>query len=264
MLKIIALTLLLSGIGLADPSVDVVTQGEDAYLVSGRFLLTDAVSDSASTAAKAASCIGCKWHLQKICPDPANSPQHFGYNCSKPETYTCAGGASRYQIWFLDSGLWKPGDWQLRGTSCIGPKGPKPITQLQTEVLDTAVGYLPDLKLQLRPKVNSLVNLPTKVLVKSPNVFRFEVVVAGVLVQVNATASYRYEFQDGNTITTINREINHVYRSRGKYPIKVTAIWQATWQTPLHGNNPVPGDQLTQQQIIDADVIAARGRLVKR
>lgn len=264
MLKLLVFTMLLTFVGLTEPSVDVVTQGEDGYLISGRFLITDSVTGSSSTAAKAASCIGCKWHLQKICPDPINSPQHLGYNCSKPETYSCAGSANRYQVWFLDAGLWRPGDWQLRGTSCVGPQGPKPITQLQTEVLDTAIGYLPELKLQLRPKANSLVNLPTKINVKSPNIFKFEVMVAGVAVQVNATATYRYEFQDGNLVTTTNREVNHVYRSRGKYPIKVTAIWQATWQTPLHGNNPVPGDQLTQQQVINADVLAARGRLVKR
>lgn len=262
MVKQFILSIALGITGLSAPEVEVIAGNDDAYQISGRYLLTQDAIGAPTVAKKAATCIGCKWHLQRICPDE-NVANHLGYDCTKPASYSCASG-SRYQIWFLDEGLWRPGDWQLRGSSCIGPRGPTAITQLHQEVTDSAVGFLPELIVKLQPKTNSLVNLPTKVKVKSANQFKFNVEVAGIPVEVTATASYRYEFRDGHQVTTSAREINHVYRNRGEYPIKVTAIWLATWSTALHGTNPVAGNDLTQSKTIATSVLAARGRLIKR
>jgi hypothetical protein len=264
MIKSLITTLVLLGIGLSDPSVEVITQNEDSYQVSGRLWLTSEAALAGDTVRKAASCVNCRWQLQQICPDPSNQPMHVGFDCTKPTSYSCSSGATRYQVWFLDAGLWRPSDWELRGTSCIGPTGPKSILNVQEEIIDTASGFLPDLTFKVRPASKSLVNLPTQVKVTSPNTFSFQTTVAGVAVLVTATASYRYDFQDGSSSTTAATEVNHIYRTRGSYPIKVTASWQATWRTTLHGSNPVSGAQLTQVRSKLAEVVAARGRLVKR
>ena len=264
MIKILITTLVLSGIGLADPSVEVITQDENSYQVTGRLWLSSEAALAGDTVRKAASCVNCRWHLQSICPDPSNQPVHLGFDCTKPASYSCSSGATRYQVWFLDTGLWRPSDWELRGTSCIGPAGPKSILKVQEEILDSATGFLPELILKVRPASKSLVNLPTQVKVTSPNTFSYETTVAGVVVLVTATATYRYDFQDGNSTTTTATEVNHVYRTRANYPIKVTASWQATWRTTMHGSNPVAGAQLTQVKSKLAEVVAARGRLIKR
>lgn len=264
MIKILITTMLLSGIGLADPSVEVITQDENSYQVTGRLWFSSEAALAGETVRKAASCVNCRWQLQEICPDPSNQLVHVGFDCTKPASYSCSNGATRYQVWFLDAGLWRPSDWELRGNSCIGPTGPKSILSVQDEILDTATGFLPELTFRVRPANKSLVNLPTQVKVTSPNTFSFQTTVAGVSVLVTATATYRYDFQDGNSTTSAATEVNHIYRTRGNYPIKVTASWQATWRTTLHGSNPVAGSQLTQVKSKLAEVVAARGRLIKR
>lgn len=264
MINPLALVFLSLIIGLADPDVEVISSSENSYQITGRFWLTEQTSTADGVARKAAVCVNCKWHLQQVCADPITQQVDAGFDCTNSASYRCSGGGRRYQVWFLDAGLWRPSDWQLRGTSCIGSAGPKPIRDVQQEIIDSAVGYLPELKFNLKPSNNSLVNLPTKVKVTSPSKFSFQTVVAGVAVQVTATATYRYLFQDGTTISTTATEVSHVYRKRGNYPIAVIASWQAIWSTPLHGSNPVAGSDLTQQKTKVASVVAARGRLIKR
>lgn len=264
MLKPLLFILALSIIPLSNPEVEVITQDGDSYLVTGRFFISDQSSENSSTAKKAASCVGCQWHLQPICPDPINQPTHLGFDCTDSGSYLCSDNGKRFQVWFLDEGLWRPGDWQLRGSICIGPSGPKAIRELQTEVVQTAVGQLPEIRFDLQPKTNSLVNLPTKVKVKSPNQYQFEVIVAGVTVLVTATATYRYEYANLFSITTTSRDSVYSFRSKGNHPVKVTAYWQAIWSTTAHGTNPVSSPDLTQTLSRTARVLAARGRLIRR
>lgn len=264
MIKTLLFFLALSITPLSNPEVEVITQEGDSYLVTGRFFITDQSSDISSNAKKAASCVGCKWHLQPICPDPINQPTHAGFDCTDSGSYSCSGNRNRFQIWFLDEGLWRPGDWQLRGSICLGPSGPTPIRELQTEVVQSAVGQLPELKFDLQPKSNSLINLPTKVKVKSANQYQFEVIVAGISVLVTATATYRYEYGDLFSITTTSRDSAYSFRSKGNHLVKVTAYWQAIWSTTAHGTNPVSGADLTQTLSKTATVLAARGRLIRR
>ena len=256
--------ILLSGISFSSSEVEVISNSDDSYQVSGRFWLSNSEQSDGQVARKAATCVNCKWHLQQICADPINQLSSAGFNCSQPNSYACSGNAKRYQVWFLDAGLWRPSDWELRGTTCIGPTGPSAITNVENQILDTSIGYLPELKIQIQPETRSLVNLPTKIKVLSPNTFSFQTVVAGISVLVSATAIYRYEFANGNYVTSSAKQMNYVYRNRGIYPIKVTASWQATWQTALHGNNAVNGSNLTQTKISPVNVIAARGRLIRR
>ena len=263
-MKILAIYLLAISVGIPHTEVEVITEAEDSYLVTGRFFVTDQSNEAASVARKAASCIGCKWHLQKICPNPSVQENHAGFNCSDTSSYACSANGSRYQVWFLDEGLWRPGDWQLRGNICIGPSGPTPIREVQTEVIESALGKLPALKFDLQPSTKSLVNLPTRAQVKSANQYQFETVVGGVSVQVTATATYRYEFGNFYSITTANRSSAYSFRSDGIQDVKVTAIWSANWSTANHGTNSVSGSPLTQSLTKQAFVLAARGRLVRR
>lgn len=249
----------------ATPEVEVITKSEDSYQVTGRMFLTHDFVGESGTARTAASCIGCKWHLQPICPDPINRQIDGEFDCTRPAGFACSNSnQNRFQVWFLAEGLWRPSDWRRTGTVCLGPAGPKSIQQLQQEVTQTAIGVLPKLSAVLRPKQNSLVNLPTKVSVKSPKTFTFSTQVAGIAVTVSATATYRYVFADGNSYLTTAQEVSNIYKQRGSYPIQVTAIWQATWSSNLHGSNPVATADLTQTVTLPAVVLAARGRLISR
>jgi len=264
MLKLLTLTLLFVLVPQADPQVEVVTKTDDSYQVSGRLFLDNQYSGSSATIKTAASCIGCKWHLQLICADPITNQTDGGYDCTKPASYSCSSTAKRYRVWFLGEGLWRPSDWQQTGTTCIGPAGPKPVVNLQTELAQTATGYLPELKFELKPKAKSLVNLPTKANVKSANSYTFVTEVAGIQVTVTATASYRYNFGDGYSVVSPARSISHIYRVRGDKPVTVTATWQAIWSSSLHGSNPVGGAALSQTKQLTANVLAARGSLINR
>jgi hypothetical protein len=264
MLRIFTLALIVTFVPHADPQVEVVTKTDDSYQVSGRLFFDNQYTGSSATVKAAASCIGCKWHLQLICADPFKTQIDGNYDCTKPASYSCSSAAKRYRVWFLGEGLWRPSDWQQTGTTCLGPAGPKPIVNLQTELTQTATGYLPELKVELKPKTNSLVNLPTKVIVRSANTYTFTTEVSGIQVTVTATAAYRYTFGDGYSVISPARSISHIYRNRGDKLVNVTATWQAAWSSALHGTNPVSGAALTQTKQLTASVLAARGRLINR
>ena len=258
-------SLLLAVLPNADSQIEVVSKEENSYQVSGRLFLDHQFVGEATTPKTAASCINCKWHLQLICPNPLLDPSDLNYDCTEPKSYSCSSvNQQRYRVWFLGQGLWRPSDWRVTGTVCLGPSGPRAVTKMQTELVETANGNLPELKIQIQPKHNSLVNLPTRALVKSPNTFQFATEVSGVMVTVTATAIYRYTFGDGFTISTPAKSISHVYRARGSRPIEVSATWHATWFSNLHGTNAVGGAALIQSKTAVANVVAVRGRLVKR
>jgi hypothetical protein len=258
-------TLMLVVLPNSDPQIEVVTKSDQSYEVSGRLFLDHQFSGDATTAKTAASCINCKWHLQLICPDLLTDSADANFNCAEPISYSCnTANQQRYRVWFLGPGLWRPSDWEVTGTVCLGPSGPRQLTSIQTELVETATGELPALKIQLQPKSNSLVNLPTRAVVKSPNSFQFTTEISGVVVTVTATAIYRYSFGDGFTTSTPAKSISHIYRARGSRPVEVTATWHATWSSNLHGPNAVTGSAIVQTKSAMANVLAVRGRLVKR
>lgn len=124
------------------------------------------------------------------------------------------------------------------------------------------------------PRDGGIVNLETIFHADTPRTFAVPIgPILGYDVAITATATeYRWEWGDGTSSTTTtpgapypSREVTHVYRDRGSYPVRVTVTYAGTFTVddgepqPIDGTVSVAGPATTvpvreaRAQLIDAE-----------
>lgn len=270
MIRFILLTcslLSISAPALAQTEIEVIAeQATQSYSINGSIFLDRSFEGDGHTRVMAATCINCQWYLQEICANPVSTMFDLGYVCAQSNTYACVDKSQkRFRVWYLGPGQWRPSDWQVTGSVCVGPSGPPTITNLVQSISDQAKVSVPKLDFQIRPPSKALVNLPVRAEITSPaSILAAEIEVSGVPVSILARATYHVRFGDGAALSSSRTVFDHTYLRPANYQVQVTAYWSASWSSPLHGQHQVPGDSIIQQASKSCSVIMAKALLQSR
>lgn len=230
-----------------------------AYVGTGGLLLPDSFSGSTQTKNAVAICLGCTWRYTIYCMQGANVP------CKHAVT-SCPRGSLLHRVWFGHT----PTTTAVVGSVCWGSSTPLTRRQVEDQVNDYVIRYIPSLRPGFDPPNGSLTTVPVIFWTGQPNSFsppNFSL--SGHLVAITATSTWRWTWDDGTSIWKSvagaqypSRQITHQYRSPGKYSVGVTAVWQAKYTVSGIGTFDVTGEVLRQAKTLQVPITSARTVLV--
>jgi hypothetical protein len=172
----------------SDPSIDVSGDDEvDAYRGTGGLLLPSSYSGNSSSKKIVAQCLDCVWRYTVYCQ------QGRGGFCAHAVT-TCPSGQVRYRVWFGKSEQ----TTKVVGTVCWGFSKPTTRTDIESELRNSALRYVPVLNPGVAPKGSTYTSVPIFVWSGQPQLFSPEpMYLAGHQVQIRATALWQWRWGDG-------------------------------------------------------------------
>ncbi len=230
-----------------------------AYVGTGGLLLPDSFSGSTQTKTQVANCLGCTWRYTIYCMQGANSP------CKHAVT-SCPRGSLLYRVWFGRT----PNTTTVVGSVCWGSSTPVTRRQVERQVNDYVIRYIPALRPGFEPPGGSLTSVPVIFWTGQPRIFsppNFSL--SGHLVSITATPTWRWTWDDGastwKNVTGAqypSRQITHQYRSPGSYSVGVTTVWQAKYTVSGIGTFDASGEVLRQSKTLDVPITSARTVLV--
>lgn len=230
-----------------------------AYVGTGGLLLPDSFSGSSQTKSKVADCLGCTWRYTIYCM------QESGVPCKHAVT-SCPRGSLLYRVWFGQTA----GTVSVVGSVCWGSSTPVTRSQVEDQVKDYVVRYIPALNPGYDPPGGSLTSVPVIFWTGQPTMFKprgFSL--SGRSVSIAAVPTWRWSWGDGVAVwKTVagaqypSRQITHQYRSPGNYKVGVTAVWQAKYNVSGVGTFDVSGEVLRQSKSLDVPISSARTVLV--
>ena len=230
-----------------------------AYVGTGGMLLPDSFSGSNATKTVVANCLGCTWSYTIYCMQGANT------TCKHAVT-SCPRGSLLYRVWFGQS----PETVSVIGSVCWGSSKPITRRQVEGEVNDYVVRYLPALQPGFAPPGGSLTSVPVIFWTGQPTSFKppsFSL--SGHSVSITAIPTWQWNWGDGVSVWKSvagaqypSRQITHQYRSPGSYAVTVTAIWQAKYTVSGIGTFDVSGEVLRQTKPLAVPISSARTVLV--
>jgi len=230
-----------------------------AYVGTGGLLLPDSFSGSTVTKSAVANCLGCTWRYSIYCMQGAIAP------CMHAVT-SCPRGSLLYRVWF---GL-TPSTTAVVGSVCWGSSTPVTRRQVEGQVNDYVIRYIPALRPGFDPPGGSLTTVPVIFWTGQPRSFSPpNFVLSGHSVSITATPTWRWTWDDGTSVWKSvagdqypSRQITHQYRSPGRYSVGVTAVWQAKYTVSGIGTFDVSGEVLRQAKTLDVPIASARTVLV--
>lgn len=243
-----------------DSSVDVTGDDSvDAYRGTGGLLLPSSYSGSASSRKKIAECLDCIWRFTIYCDQEAS-----GF-CAHALT-TCPRGEIRYRVWFGKVNQAS----RVVGTVCWGISKPATRRDVETEVNDSALRYVPTLNPGVAPHGGTFTSVPINVWAGQPVVFTpAPMYLAGHQVRIRALATWQWNWGDGSTIWTTKSgskypfgSLRHQYLQPGKYRVQVHTLWRATYEVKGIGTFTSAGDLIHQNAQFSIQVKSARAVLV--
>jgi len=230
-----------------------------AYVGTGGLLLPDSFSGSNQTKSAVADCIGCTWRYTIYCMQRAGVP------CKHAVT-SCPRGSLLYRVWFGRTAS----TVAVVGSVCWGSSTPVTRRQVEGQVEDYVVRYIPALKPGYDPPSGSLTSVPVIFWSGQPTSFKppsFSL--SGHTVSITAVPTWRWSWGDGVAVwKTVagaqypSRQITHQYRTSGNYKVAVTAVWQAKYNVSGVGTFDVAGEVLRQTKSLDVPISSARTVLV--
>lgn len=226
-----------------------------AYVGTGGLLLPDSFSGSDKTKWEISDCLGCTWQYTIYCMQGTNEP------CKHAVT-SCPKGSLLHRVWFgRDSN-----SLEVVGSVCWGSTTPVTRRQVESQVEDYVVRYLPPLQPGFDPPGGSLTAVPVIFWTGQPTSFKppsFSL--AGHTVSISAKPTWRWTWGDGNSTWKSvagaqypSRAITHQYRVPGRYKVGVTAVWQANYVVSGIGSFAVGGEVVRQTKIMDVPISTAR------
>jgi len=230
-----------------------------AYVGTGGLLLPDSFSGSTQTKTAVAICLGCTWRYSIYCMQGANAP------CKHAVT-SCPRGSLLHRAWFGRT----PDTTTVVGSVCWGSSTPVTRRQVEGQVNDYVIRYVPDLRPGFDPPGGSLTTVPVIFWTgqsRSFNPPNFSL--SGHSVSITATPTWRWTWDDGTSVWKSvagaqypSRQITHQYRSPGSYSVGVTTVWQAKYTVSGIGTFDVSGEVLRQSKTLDVPITSARTVLV--
>jgi hypothetical protein len=230
-----------------------------AYVGTGGLLLPDSFSGSTQTKTVVANCLGCTWRYTIYCMQGANTP------CKHAVT-SCPKGSLLYRVWFGQT----PETVSVIGSVCWGSSKPITRRQVEGEVRDYVLRYLPNLRPGFDPPSGSLTSVPVIFWTGQPTVFKpTSFSLSGHSVAITAIPMWQWSWGDGESAWKSvagaqypSRQITHQYRNPGSYLASVTAVWQAKFTVSGIGTFEVLGEVLRQTKSLAVPISSARTVLV--
>lgn len=243
---IVALVVLVSGVG---PAQSVEVHGDDAgdsYLGSGG-LLIPAGSGTDSQRSTAAHCPGCHWAATVVCVLPDGS---LPDQPNEPDCTVVSGRCSDGRDFLL---LWKKPNstapWQRTGQICRPTTGTLMTTDtLARHLHDSFLTTIPQPRLSHQPAGAALINLPV-IWADHGRTTPIEVThdVAGFQVNLTASPRWSWDFGDGGQLRTTKPggswpdvSVSHTYRRPGTYSYEVEVAWPAQYRISGLGTFAIP------------------------
>jgi len=227
--------------------VDVTPDIKDAAFVGtgGLLIPADSFTGTASDRSDAATCPDCEWALVPVCK--RGGPGTVG--CG-PAATSCPAGSRRMVVLLL-----RPPStvWSNVGSMCVSG-GPLTVDDVAQRLSDVVIEQVPDLRPSFQPPGGTVVNLPTVFASGQPRGLgtrTFSLV--GFAVVLDARATWRWDFGDGQTLVTDepggawpNVSVAHTYTRAGRLLARVTSEWQGWFTVDGLGPFPVAGPAVTQ------------------
>jgi hypothetical protein len=224
----------------------------DAFIGTGAGLLLDSsFSGGDSTRQRIATCPGCRWSLKPHCGDDNSF--------CLARRIDCPTGTREMTVWFAEAG--EP--FSLRGTTCIGPAGPRMAQDLASAVADRVVTYVPPLLPSVRP-APVLAQVPARVTSGQPSVLGARSMsLAGSTVTLDASAVWVWTWGDGSSTSTSKSTLTRQWARSGRHTVSVKARWSGWFTVDGLGPFPTGGSQVEQEAVVQIEVRPARSVLVR-
>lgn len=245
----------------ASPTVRAGVSGDndrDAYVGTGGLLLPTSYTGGSTRAQAVSNCLGCTWKYSVYCS------QGNVDSCTHAVA-TCPVGQMRYRVWFGKTKM----SVAVIGSVCWGTGTPVTRRSLENRIRDTAIRYVPPLKLAVQPVNGTITAIPIIGRTGQPTSFTPPaMVITGRRVIITAKPQWRWVWGDGQSqwksvpgAPYPSQQITHHYRSVGSYRLAVQTVWSATYSVSGLGSYPVTGDVVTQDASLVVSVRSAQTAL---
>jgi hypothetical protein len=234
------------------------------YVGSGGLLLpSDSFTGSDADRSDAATCAECRWALLPMC----HGGQTGGIDCGGAAT-SCPPGQFRRIVM-----LWRPGDreWREVGLVCLVDGAPVTVDEMGDRLSDVVVEDVPDLRPSYQPEGGTLIGLPAIFDAGQPRTLgERQFTLVGFDIELHGRATWTWTFGDGGSMSTDEpggawptTTVSHAYTRAGRYPVGVSAEWQAWFTVDGMGPWPVEGDPVVQTVgPLPLRVVEARAELI--
>lgn len=227
----------------------------DQFIGSGQQAQASPGSGSHSTSEQ--GCSHCIWMLGDPC-----SSQYNSFACGKVTEGCSVGQEQRRQWYSTDDGL----TWQDRGLICVGASSVS-VDPGGEQLRSAFARAVPGASISVEPKGGVLPQVPAIFDSGQPQSLAPSThLVGAVAVRLAPVASWLWEFGDGSTLETgisgshyPNTQVSHTYRRAGRYHVRLTTIWRATYS--IDGQGPFAVDGEVTQESTSA-VWVGQGRAV--
>jgi hypothetical protein len=226
-----------------------------AYVGTGGLLLPDSFSGSEETRWKVSECLGCTWQYTIYCMQGTNEP------CKHAVT-SCPRGSLLHRVWFGRDA----NSLEVIGSVCWGSTTPITRRQVESQVEDYVIRYLPPLLPGFDPPGGSITAVPVIFWTGQPTSFKPPgFLLSGHWVSISAKPTWRWTWGDGDSSWKIvpgahypSRQITHQYRIPERYNVSVIAVWQANYTVSGIGTFDVGGEVIRQTKTLAVPISTAR------
>lgn len=245
-------------------AVDVIgDDGSDIYTGTGGVVFPPGVWRGDETGrSDAASCDGCTWSITAFC-----TRADFDLGSCTASHLDCPADLIRVRVWLAQP--LEPR--RFVGAACIGGSPPPTRTEIGAAVREATSQALPELRADAQPADGALVGVPTVFRTGQPagGLAGADLSVLGLDVRLDARPRWWWAWGDGGGSWTASPggrwpddSVSHTYRELGAQTVRVTAVWRGSYVVEGLGPFAVPGDPLTQDDLLIVDVREARALLV--
>ena len=230
-----------------------------AYVGTGGLLLPGSFSGTPGTKKKVANCDGCIWKYTIYCTQDSDTP-------CKHSVTLCPHGTLRYRVWFGRT----PDTVETIGSVCWGATEPVTRRQVESQLDDYVIRFVPALKPGFDPPGGSLTSIPVIFWTGQPTSFKPPAfLLSGHSVSITATPTWHWVWGDGAAnwkslpgAQYPSRQITHQYRSPATYSAAVTAVWNAKYTVAGVGTFAASGEVVRQTKTLQVPIQTARTVLV--
>lgn len=229
---------------------------QDAFVGTGSLLLPPQIATDFREVA--AACPGCTWRSVIQCEMTSAGACRGPARLCGPEGY------------WLRVFLTRPDGTEMNlGAACFGSGGPVSRESAEAQLRDRIVALVPELRAWRQPSGRVLPHLPVVFGVtqsERPLVESFTLV--GLPIELTARPRWVWDFATTSLATTSagrrwpDATVDHAYRRSGIAQVRVTAVWEATYE--VAGVGPLAIDEpVTQRTSLEVPVGQGRAVLVR-
>lgn len=224
----------------------------DVFVGTGGLILPPSVDHGVRR--EVAGCAGCAWRLTSVCVDPGLGSGFDGQGVCGSVVRSCPQGRRTLRAWFRPAG----GPWRQIDLVCL--RQPVTIRQVGRRVGDQVEEGIPPLTPRFAPAQGAVTQIPVRFESGQPAaVRRWRMPIAGRPVDVEATPTWQWSFEDGPGSGGTGPVAWHAYGRPGSHAVTVVTTWSATFVVDGLGPFPVP-EPITQQQ--QFQIVIGQGRAV--